>query len=488
MVMTEPAGNANTERTPGRGRSGGGHRVARAPHEARWAAGVSLAVSLLLVAPSASAQHFEQGVRDPRIISPAGLGPSYTGLTGSGVGLVSKKPSFGIEAGDFIIQPRLFLEGSYRTNFFRSDPRAGDPQGVMSLHVRPGLALFNPQFDLVAVSLGLDADIFVPLSGDERVTDKTTAGGVARLAVALFPRSALTLTLHEEFDRTIWMRPQLNLNANRNRNRVGADLSFHPGGRALDFTLGYTYELTRYDDLTDLNIDAHILRFLASWRFYPMTYAFLESSVRLFAYSREASEEEQARPGNFVPGTPLKVYAGLSGYITERLAVLIRAGYGNTFLERDPEDFSSFIGQLQVSYRISPKAVLHAGAARDFDLAPFGGYKEFFRAYASFTQRIGELAEVSVDLAYDVRTYGEWVPSARAGLVPVDPVASDPQRSENFVRAGIMLDFDLTRLLGATLGYRYEALVSDFTISTGEFVSFVGFDDHRIYASLNLRY
>ncbi len=442
--------------------------------------------SLMFVGTSVWAQTFDQGLGDPRIISPAGLGPSYSGLTGAGMGLTSKKPKYGIEAGDFVLQPRFFLEGGYRTNFFRTDSRDAEPEGVMELHVRPGVALFNPSFDKVALSMGLDVDVFLPVSGEDRVSDQTNVGGTARMALALFPKSSLTLTLHEEFDRAIWMRPQVSPNANRNWNRVGADLSFHPGGRALDFTLGYAYTIQRYDDLDDLDTDEHSVRFLASWRFYPMTYAFLEGTVGFSEYTRKATETETERPGNYVPGKPVKVYLGLSGYITERLALLARAGYGNTFLERDPADFSSFIGQLQLSYRFSPKSVIHVGAARDFETSPLGGYHEFFRAYTSFTQRIGDLAELHVDFSYDIKSFGEWQPASRAGEPA--PVASDAERKEDAVRAGVLLDFDISRLLGATIGYRYDAILTDFTITTTARTNFVAYDDHRIFASLNLRY
>ncbi|TNF29646.1 MAG: hypothetical protein EP329_15290 [Deltaproteobacteria bacterium] len=443
--------------------------------------------ALLGVTP-AFAQHFEQGLKDPRVMSPAGLGPAYSGLTGAGVGLLSKKPEYGVNAGDFIIQPRLFLEAAYRSNFFRVDTRNGDTEGAMILHIRPGVALFNPQFDKVAVSLGLDVDVFAPVSSNETVTDQTNVGGNARLAVALFPKSALTLTLSEHFNRTLWMRPTVSTNANRNWNRVGADLSFHPGGRALDFTLGYSYDLISYDDLDDLDHDRHNLRFLASWRFYPMTYAFLEATGEFWSYSRSTSTEEEARPGNYVPGTPVKVYAGLSGYVTERLALLLRAGYGNSLLDRDPEDFSSFIGQLQASYRFGPKTVLHGGVARDFELTPLGGYRDYTRLYAGFTQRLGTLAEITGDFAYDFRGYGEWVPSPRSDLGIGSAVASDPERSESFIRAGVLIDFDVSRLFGVTVGYRYEGVVSDFSITSTGGAWYVAYDDHRVYASLNLRY
>jgi len=452
-----------------------------------WLVGVALATGA--VSPHANAQSAESGLADPRIISPAGLGPSYSGFLGSGLGLVSRKPNYGISAGEFVLQPRFFLESEYRTNFFRLDERDGDPTGVMALHVRPGVAMFNPDFTDFAVTFGVDLDVFVPF-GDEDVSDKTNLGGRANVSVAIFPRSTFTLTLHETFERSLWMRPQIATTANKNHNVIGADLSFAPGGRALDFSLGYAFGLTRYDDLDRLDTDDHNIRFMASWRFYPMTYAFLESTWLMSSFvNRPAADDDTDAIGNFVGGKPFKVYAGLSGYITERLAVLLRAGYGHSLLAAG-EDFESFIGMAQASWRFSEKTVIHVGVARDFELAPLGGQVAYIRPYVSFTQRFGELAELSVDLAWDFRTHGEWRPGTieLPGGAVVAPQASTPNREEQMLRAGLILDFDVTRLFGATVGYRYEGVITDFAVVTLGRPSYTGYQDHRLYATLNLRY
>ncbi len=438
------------------------------------------------LATPASAQEFAQGWQDPRIISPVGLGPRYSGLVGAGVGLLSKKPNFGITAGEFILQPRLFLETDYTSNFFRADKRNGDTEGAASLHVRPGLAVFNPDYNDVALSMGIDLDVFVPF-GSEAVSDKMNLGGRAQVSAAFFPRSSFTLTLNESFERTLWMRPQVGSNANRNHNVIGADLSFHPGGKALDFTLGYAYEAIRFDDLGRIDTDEHVLRFMSSWRFYPMNYAFLESTLSFSDYTN-GSASDAAVTGNLVPGMPLKVYGGLSGYITERLSILARIGYGNSYLERG-EDFESVIGMGQVSWRFGPRTILHLGFARDFELAPLGGYSTFMRPYITFTQRFGELAEMTVDLGYDIRRYGPWQPlPVETEIGTTTPVVSDTTRSEGVFRAGVLFDFDITRLIGVTTGYRLESLVSDYSITTLGQTNFTAFDDHRIFASLNLRY
>lgn len=454
---------------------------------ASWLVGVAALVAT--AASPAQAQQGDSGLSDPRIVSPAGLGPRYTGFLGSGLGLVSKKPNYGITAGEFVLQPRFFLESEFRSNFFRADERNLDPTGVMALHVRPGIAMFNPDFTDVALTFGLDLDVFVPF-GDENVSDKTNLGGKASVSVAFFPRSAFTLKLHESFERTLWMRPQFDQTANRNHNIVGADMSYRPGGRALDFSLGYAFGLVRYDDLGRLDYNDHTLRFLAAWRFYPMTYTFLEAIWETSDFVTDVSQDEGSNAeGNFVPGSPIKIYAGLSGYITERLALLLRAGYGNSMLDSG-EDFESFIGMAQASWRFSERTVLHVGIARDFELSPLGGQVAYLRPYVSFTQRFGDIAELTFDLAYDIRRFGRWRPNPEtlpSGEV-ITPLASAINREEQMLRAGLLIDFDMTRLLGATVGYRYEGVFTDFAVVTFNRASFTGYEDHRLYATLNLRY
>ena len=63
------------------------------------------------------------------------------------------------------------------------------------------------------------------------------------------------------------------------------------------------------------------------------------------------------------------------------------------------------------------------------------------------------------------------------------------------LRAGLVMDFDFSRLFGLTLGYRYEASMSDYkTTSAPEATPdqaqafFAGYEDHRVLLTLNLRY
>lgn len=453
-----------------------------------------LLVWLVVAAQSALAQPASS--TDPRISSPAALGPSYSGNIRAGTGLPPTAPRYGIRLGDFVLQPRLFLQGSYTSNFFRVDTRnaAAKEEAVFAMDIRPGFALFNPNYDLVAMKLAVDADVRIPFSSNQAVKDQLGVGIDADASILILPKRAFTIGIFEHFDRQLWTRAvSTSENADRNRNSVGVDLSLHPGGRALDITAGYRWEIERFDSLKLLDTDEHVISLLASWRFYPQTYAFLDAAVRLSEYATARPVGDDVEFANYVPGKPVRAALGVSGYLTERVSLMVKVGYGNSLLDSGAEDFSSVIARLQASFRFGLRSVLHIGAIRDFDLVAFGGQYAYVRGFLSFEQSIRDRVLVHLDFSVDQRRFGRWVPGLLSN--PADPesqirpTASDAHRNDLVLGAGVLVDVDLTRVFGLTLGYRFSTNLTDFTISvadSGE--NFQGYDEHRVFATLNLRY
>jgi hypothetical protein len=451
-------------------------------------------VSLVMAAQTALAQPTTSS--DPRISSPAALGPSYSGTIRAGTGLPPTAPRYGIRIGDFVLQPRFFLQGSYTSNFFRVDTRnqAVKEEAVIALDVRPGFAIFNPTYNLVAMKLSVDADVRVPFSSNQAVKDQLGVGLDADASLLILPKRAFTIGLFEHFDRQLWTRATAtSANADRNRNSVGVDLSLHPGGRALDITAGYRWEIERFDNLRLLNTDEHVISLMASWRFYPQTYAFLDAAIRLSEYATAQPVDDTLQYGNYVPGKPVRAALGVSGYLTERVSLLVKVGYGNSLLDSGADDFSSVIARLQAGFRFTTRSILHLGAARDFDLVAFGGQYSYLRGFLSFEQGIRDRVLVHLDFSVDYRRFGRWVPGQFSN--PADPdtliraVASDANRTDTVLAAGLLVDVDLSRIFGLTLGYRFSTNLTDFSTSVGGGAqTFQGYDEHRAFATLNLRY
>ena len=86
------------------------------------------------------------------VTQPCGIGSGLFRALGVGAGLQPTTAEFGIQAGDFVVQPRLFLEGAYTTNFYREDPRSQvsgqttELTDVFMMQLRPGIGMYNPGF------------------------------------------------------------------------------------------------------------------------------------------------------------------------------------------------------------------------------------------------------------------------------------------------------------------------------------------------------
>ena len=154
-----------------------------------------------------------------------------------------------------------------------------------------------------------------------------------------------------------------------------------------------------------------------------------------------------------------------------------------------------------MTYRFSVKSVWHLGYNLDAETAALGGFYSFHRGYTSFEQSLGKLGRFHVDFSVDSRRFGAYRPAnstfedqdGNEQIVLIE--ASSPNREDLMMRAGLVMDFDFSRLFGLTLGYRYEASISDYsTISTPQIADgesqefFAGFEDHRVLLTLNLRY
>lgn len=456
-----------------------------------------LLLIVLLVAPLAAHA-------SPRtsLGSPTSLG-AYSGVTQTGEGLPNTRPKFGIRAGDFVVQPRLFIESMYSSNFFREDDRNVNSEisDVMALHLRPGLAIYNPGFTNVAFSLAADADGHFPLGDEERVKAQQDLGGDVHGKLNLFPKRALSMALNGRFKRELWTRPSSGTgSADRNDVTAGANLAFHPGGRALEMKLGYTLNMVTYDDLASQNTDSHRLSLQTSWRFYPLSYLILDATMRMVEYPDGDESDGLAADGYHVEGSPWKVLGGMNGYFSDRLAFRIRGGYADTNLDAG-EGYTGAIADVRMTYRFSVKSVWHLGYNLDAETAALGGFYSFHRGYTSFEQSLGKLGRFHVDFSVDSRSFGAYRPAnstfedqdGNEQIVLIE--ASSPNREDLMMRAGLVMDFDFSRLFGLTLGYRYEASISDyFTTSTPQIADgesqdfFAGFEDHRVLLTLNLRY
>jgi len=420
---------------------------------------------------------------------------------GSGRGIKNTVPGLGsgIRAGEFVLQPRFFVEGQYRTNFFKRSADSTTENeiiGAFTTHLRPGIALLNPNFRIFAISLSVDLNAQLPISDDEFIKDQKDVGVQVRAVETLFPKSALTFIFEEVFNRQLFTKPAGDdRNADRNHLRGGSSLAFHPGGRALELQLGYRYDRVWYEGVSENDTERHDFSLSTTLRFLPKSFVFLDARWNWLSYTNPSPLTEGA-VGYQVSGKPLKLYGGLTGFLTERISLMLRGGYGMTML--DPAggvaDFGSFVGEARATLRFSDRTVLHLGAARDFENSTRGGFFSFIRGYTSFEKGIGSMVLLHLDVAFDHREFGFYLPPGTqdddGNLVATTPSAAN--RMDEVIRAGLFLDINFVRMFGVSVGYRYETDITDYHLTTvfdGESVeNHFNYDEHRIFATLNLRY
>ena len=422
---------------------------------------------------------------------------------GPGIRLQFNEPR-GIRVGSFIIWPSLFLEGRWDSNLFaKADADQGKIVDAPVLRIVPAVALKNPHPRTLGFTLGVETDVRLYISDNADVSDQQNVGVKADLALDILPRGPVTVTLYDVFRRDLQTRnfdsPQTY---NQNLNKGGVRVSIHPGGGALNIALGYGFAISKFDDYPMGDYLFHEIQLLTTWRFYPKTAAFLEVLSEIRDWDTEPDR------GRFVDGAPIRVNLGLSGYLTKKLAVLLKLGYGNGLYESGPNfgdvdcegssevDKCRFVGFLntllvhaEVAARFTPTVLLAAGYKRDFRDSFYGNFytegTTYLRGQFRFWRRVG----LEFALGYHLIDFAPWDPGAE-GIPNVR--VSHTRRRDQAVSANVKVDVDITRWIGVTLGYETRAVFSNFFIEEvragGVFIDYGRYTRHQVYASVNVRY
>jgi len=203
----------------------------------------------------------------------------------------------GIVAGDLVLHPEAFANGSFDNNVFYEDA-SEDPQSSSVLRVGAGLGLENRSPNKVALDAGANLSYRHYLaSGEEFEARNTIDRAALNGMVAFLPRAPITVEVHEDlgfrdnpaFDDTEFGFRILD-------NSLGLDVRFRPGdnpeNRPFEMRLGYRWQTVNFvgDDADALNAtvaekDAHHVRFLTSWRFLPKTALLAEASWSAIDYA-----------------------------------------------------------------------------------------------------------------------------------------------------------------------------------------------------------
>ncbi len=208
---------------------------------------------------------------------------------------------------------------------------------------------------------------------------------------------------------------------------AGVGLDYTPGGGALVFSVDYNVYYDRYDrdqgigtggcknptlagcfNPTVLDNLRHLPKIRSTWKFLPKTAWFVEVEG---AITRYPGGGEFAGGGKNAPVNLLLAQGGLVGNVTNKITVLAKAGYGNTFLST-PDNFQSAVGQLEGTYTFSETMKAKAGMVRTVQPVSLFKYFDIWRAYARYDHLLFGKTELSLQLQYDYLLFGQPVAGA----------------------------------------------------------------------------
>jgi hypothetical protein len=378
-----------------------------------------------------------------------------------------------------VLHPGIGIEAGYDSNVFYGSP--DDPDGTFSA----GRLRVTPHFDLATRSpqrlqngdgtaaapnttfrLGAAATYQEYLASEEVVTDQRSVGVDISARGEFLRRQTVSFSLSDVFGRTTEPGNEPVLaNFNRIRNRADLALKIAPGGRTLEFGVGYGFLINFFEDESIRpvgNYYTHDLYATTRWKFFPKTALMFDAHFSPTTFYGAGT----THPSSF----PIRVRGGINGLLTTRLTLLAMVGYGAAFYDRF-DDFDSVIGQLELGYIIGPTANVKLGYSRDFYDSFLSNYYVEDRFYLEYSQMIGGRVLLGVRGGVGLFSYATWFDTGVG-------TPSDPTRNDLRATASLFGEYRATDWLGINLSIDYQGNFTDWTYSAGAGV------DHGDYSKL----
>ena len=338
-----------------------------------------------------------------------------------------------------------------------------DPADVIT-HLRPGLRLDSPGSDVsFQGSARLDWQIYTGLGGPTR--DLSYLGASVDGDLVFSRGGPVQFRLSDHFARSDRSsNPSLGIGSITDANALDARLDLRPGGGALEGGLGYSFGLEQYElhDVGNVGCNqtscdgtkfagfgsqTHTAKVDLRWRFLPKTAVLIEGAWSLRSYSSTAQNVETR---------PLRVYGGLVGLLTEKVRVVLKAGYENAFAQGTSENFAGVVGQAEVGWEPRETTKLAFGVLRSVEpVSDLYGWYDDWRAYGSLSVLF--LGKLQLVLGGNVDQLG---------------FANKDGRTDLQAQANGSLDYDINNLfrigLGAVMTYRDSSEAGPFTFQRVE--------------------
>jgi len=306
----------------------------------------------------------------------------------------------GIRTGDLELHPGIGAEVGYDSNYFQRATNGESKAGGVGYPVVDTARLrITPSFYVstltsqrkegapapppaVAFNAGAALIYSEFLSNSDKLGRSREFGVAADLAAAFAPGRPVGFNLYDNFTRTVQpsLDPDPTTSLDRDTNRAAGELVFTKPGGLLDWRFGYAFGFTYFEQplAQQLNNTTHEVYTRGRWKFLPRTALVYDGNLQVINYSQA--------PNGLSDSTPLRTRIGLSGLVTDRMSLLLLAGWGASFY-RDRaaagEDFDSVIGQAELRFYLTGAAPEAGTAQPSLSSIAIGFTRDFANSYLS---------------------------------------------------------------------------------------------------------
>lgn len=392
----------------------------------------------------------------------------------------------GFRFGEFVLIPTVGLEGRYNSNFFRTDTRdQGTIAPAWSVTVSPGFVLRNPNPSWVHLTWDAEVGVHWYFGDDANVGKQGRVSAATTLRADFLPKSVVGAFITDTYIREVAPRNYSSSGTyDRNYNHAEGGIQIRPGGGALELSLSGGYNIDLFDNyrggVADLKYPEG--RLLLTWDFFPKTTFLFDATVR---YMQWGAEEFGANPNVVVRSNsiPFRAVTGVKGYITKKIALQVKAGYGRGFYQKG-EDIQTGIGEASVAFKPTAFTVLDLGYKRDFFDSYYARYFVGDAVHLTVQQQFANRLNLELSGTYTYVSFGNLTGPLANGFT-----ASDADRRDHAVTAQAKISFSILRYLAISAGYQFDGIFTNFFLQgPNSYRDYGGYMAHQGFANISVLY
>jgi len=418
------------------------------------------------------------------------LGPVTGGVVAPGAPQVS--PENGLLLSDSaLLHVGGTVEGGYDSNvFYEKDA----PVSSAFLRVTPFLELTNTARN-GAMPSGLYFDVRASLayraylSSSDEVRKLSTFSPTLNLSLEHNSNGTVALGFMDTFSRMQDV-PYTRTEAEagdlivRDNNLAAGQLRWAPGGGRIQgvLRLSNIFDWFEYAPLKSASSMTNEVMLDASWRWLPKTALFLQVRQGYVFYFDDSSPGATSSASALVTSGkksssfPLRAVLGLRGLITEKTSIALAMGYLNAFYSNGTSTYG-FLGSTILTAELVVMPILPAkitfGVRHDFQNSVIGNFYYDDGAYLSLSYMTVSRLIGNLWGSFDHKRFYD---------VPGLP---GNRRTDNFVQAGVVLDYYVRSWIYGGVSYTLGLNDSDAD-ATG--LSGTTYTKHQAFARVGITY